>query len=154
MVDLIKTVKELNDKSTKKCVYVLVAGDQMFASTSKTAIDDYLKSNESLITPYTDIDDVSMLYGFQMDIEELPFELSGKAKEDNRRLWMLVGTDEEVACERFDDLEEVTESIANFMRLSPDTDISDFAVILGVEVDLVMTIGSSGSYIQESVVYD
>jgi len=154
MADLVKTVKELNEKGTKKCVYVLIAGIQMFASTNKTTIDDYLKSDESLITPYTDIDDVSMIYGFQMDIEELPFELSSKAKEDDKGLWLLVGSDEETVCERFDTLGEVTEAIGGFLHTNPEMDISDFSVLLGIEVDLVMIVGASGPYIQESAVYD
>ena len=152
MSDLIKTVKELNEKN-KRCVYALVAGNRMFASTNKAAIDDYLKSDASLITPYIDMDDMSMIYGFQMDIEELPFELSSKAKE-GRYLWMLVGNDEETVCERFDDLEEVTEAIAIYLHKNPDMDISDFSVLLGIEVELVMIVSASGPYINESVVYD
>jgi len=154
MADLINTVKELNEKSTKKCIYVLIAGNQMFASTNKTALDDYLKSDESLITPHTDIDDVSIIYGFQMDIEELPFELSSKAKEDGRGLWLLVGDSEETVCDRFDDLGEVREAITSSLHSNPYMDISDFSVVLGVEVELVMTVGLSGPYINESIVYD
>ena len=154
MADLVKTVKELNEKSTKKCIYVLIAGSQMFASTSKATIDDYLKSDESLITPYTDIDDVSMIYGFQMDIEELPFELSNKAKEDDKNLWLLVDMDEEVMCERFDTLEEITEAIGDYLHRNPEMDISDFSALLGIEVDLVMTVSASGPYINENTIYD
>jgi hypothetical protein len=153
MADLISTVKELNEESKMKCIYVLIAGCEMFASTNKKALDDYLESDESLITPYTDIDNISMIYGFQMDIEKLPFELSSKAKED-RYLWVLIGNGGETVCEMFDDLEEVVGFISGCLHMDPDKDISDFSVVLGVEVDLVMTVGGSGPYISESIVYD
>ena len=152
MADLIKTVKELNEK-TKRCIYVLIAGSQMFAATNKTDIDDYLKSDESLITPYTDIDDVSMLYGFQMDVEELPFELSSEAK-NGRHLWVLITDGEDIDCERFDSLDEITRAISDRLHKRPDMDITDFAILLGKEMELVMTVSKSGSYIQERIIYD
>jgi len=146
MANLMKSIKELNEKSKRKCIYVLIAGDQMIASTAKHEIDDYLKSDESIITPYVDIDEVSMLYGFQLDTEILPYEISGEAKKD-RYLWLLINDDGDVYCERLDTLREVTEYIASYMYKNPEMDITDFTVLLGAELDLVMSVGSSGPYI-------
>jgi len=152
MIDLMKSVKEMNEK-TKRCVYILFESGKMSATTNKTDIDNYLKSDECLISPYTDMDDVSMIYGFQMDVEELPYELSEKALKD-RYLWLVIGNSMESLCERYNDVREVTEAIADFLKRNPDMDISDFAVLLGIEVELVMSVSSAGTYIQEFVVYD
>ena len=154
MVRLIKTVKELNEKD-KRCVYVLIAGSEMFASTIKSDVDDYLKSDASLITPYTDIGDVSILFGFVMNIKELPYELTAEAKK-GKHLWLIIEQGDEIACESFDadDIESVTDTIESFIDMDPTMDISNFAIVLGKEMDLVMTIGASGTHIGESVVYD
>ena len=151
MGELIKTIKQLNEKN-KRCIYALVAGGELFAYTTKTDIDGYLKSEESIITPYTDLNEVSLLYGFQMDIEELPFEFES-AELKKKHLWLLVGVGDSVMCERCQDLKDLTDMIEEYLVDYPEADITDFAAILGDECDLVVAVESAGSYIHENTVY-
>ncbi len=150
--DIMTTLPELNDKK-KHCVYIIAMGDVLVAATSKADLDKYLNSDESLLSPQMDIDEVFLIYGFVMDIEELPFEISAKMLKD-RSLWLFRLDDLNIIGEPYESIAEIASTIENTLAEDGSLELEDFVVVLGEELEMALSVSNSGQYMNTKDVYD
>jgi len=140
--EMIYDIKDLNGNVGKNA-YLLIVDDILIGSTRKSDINDYLADENPLLAPENyDQNDVMLLYGLVLNIKELPYELPKELEKNN--IWVfqkvqasaLLGM---VECEIVLDMQEATEVIEKCIA-TEHTDIDDFAIIIGYEMDLIIQI--------------
>jgi len=150
------TVEELNDKKGK-CVYVLVADDQMISFTSKSDMDKHLSTTESIVSLYDakDLIDATLLFGIVLDIKELPYEISKEIME-GRKIWVLCDATLDVSYESFETMEEATKFIASQLKVMDEdrAEITNFAVLVAEELGLSLRVEGSGKHMIARDVYE
>lgn len=147
----ITSIDKLNEKKDR-CIYIAIVGDYMMCDTVKADMDKYLASDESMVSPLLDVNDTTLLYGLVLDIEKLPYQIPEKVMKD-KCLWLLCDKSGEVSYELHTTMAEVTEAIEYYLQKDNDVDITDFAVILGEELELSLSVSKSGSYINVKDAY-
>jgi len=140
--EMIYDIKDLNGNVGKNA-YLLIIDDILIGSTRKSDINDYLAGENPMLAPENyDQNDVILLYGLVLNIKELPYELPKELEKND--IWVfqkvqasaLLGM---VAYEVVSDMQEATEVIEKYI-VAEHTDINDFAIIIGREMDLIIQI--------------
>lgn len=144
--DLMEDMKDLHTEGLKKNVYILLSDGQIRAATTKTDIEKHLASDEAIVKFDGNADDTKLFYGLLMDPASLPYDIAPTYLA-NRKLYVLAESGRDVEIEEYDEIEEVTEAISDLMGINDDLEITDFAVLLGSELSLVLAPGKSGESI-------
>lgn len=141
--DLIEDMRELHIYGSKKNLYLLYSDGQIRASTAKIDIIKHLEDDDAIVKYDEESDDTILLFGLLMDPTSLPYEIPPNLLT-GRKLYLLVESGTEMEYEQYDEIEEVTDAIAELMQTNQDLEIEDFAVLLAQEIPIVLTPGKTG----------
>jgi len=145
--DLMEDMKDLHVEGLKKNVYLLMTNTDMRGSTTKTDIEKHLASNSAIVIyDGAPSEDAHLYHGLLLDPASLPYEIADHIMKD-RCFYLIIESGREIECEDYDSLEEVTETISHLMAMNEDLEITDFAVLLGSEIELILTPAKSGDMV-------
>ena len=154
MADIITSIKRLNDKC-RTSLYLIYAQFEIAAIPQKYDMDKFLQSDNSVVEACDDnLDNVTLIHGLILDQTELPFKISDHIME-NRQLWLLVNEAPNcIIIDSYDDIPSIVNAIENYLDSRDELGISDFAIILGEEIPVGLTVSKAGTHIQVSNVYE
>lgn len=154
MTDIITSIKRLNDKC-RTSLYLIYTQFEIAAISQKYDMDKFLQSDNNIVEACDDnLDNVTLIHGLVLDQTELPFDISDHIME-NRQLWLFVNeADNCIIIDPYDDILSVINAIENYLDSRPELGISDFAIILGEEIPVGLTVSKAGTHIQASKVYE
>ncbi len=151
--NLVVSLKEINEK-IDKCIYVVKIDDVIVGSSWKTDLDKYLCSGECPIGPQDDITNVTLIHGWILNPLALPVEIPAETMRNNH-LWLLMNdVGNSVIMEPCNDIEEVINAIEMALASDEGVSIDDFAVIMGTEIELGLTIEKTAETISQKDVYE
>lgn len=153
-IDTVTSIKQLNDKC-RTSLYLAYTSFEIVAIPHKIDMDKFLQSDNNIVAGCdNNLDSMILIHGLVLDIAELPFEISDHIIKD-RYLWLLLNEDANcILMDPYDDIPSVIEAIENYLDSRNELNISDFAVILGEEIPVGLTVSKAGTYIQVSNVYE
>ena len=151
--DLLTTIKQINEKQ-KTSLYILCIQDTIIATSYKADMDKFLISDEHAVSVYDDnITDVVLMHGLVLDNSVLPFDISPELMK-GRQLWLFVdGFDGSVIMDPYPSIVTIVKAIEGYLKNDEDLEISDFAVLLGEEITLGLSVPKAGTHIQVSKLY-
>lgn len=154
MTDIITSIKRLNDKC-RTSLYLIYTQFEIAAISQKYDMDKFLQSDNNIVEACDDnLDNVTLIHGLVLDQTELPFDISDHIME-NRQLWLLVNEAPNcIIIDSYGDILSVINAIENYLDSRDELGISDFAIILGEEIPVGLTVSKAGTHIQASKVYE
>jgi hypothetical protein len=154
MADIITSIKRLNDKC-RTSLYLIYGQFEIAAVSQKYDMDKFLQSDNNIVEACDDsLDNVTLIHGLVLDQTELPFDISDHIMED-RQLWLLVNEAPNcIIIDPYNDILSIINAIENYLDSRDGLGISDFAVILGEEIPVGLTVSKAGTHIQASKVYE
>ena len=152
--EILTSIKQLNDKC-KTSLYLVYTQFEMAAISYKADMDKFLQSENGIVAACDDnLDNVVLIHGLVLDPTELPFEISDDLMED-RQLWLLLNESHDcILMDPYNDIPSITFAIENYLDSREELGIADFAIILGEEIPMGLTVSKAGTYIQVSKVYE
>lgn len=147
MTEIIEDVKGLL-KEAGKTVYIFRAENIMAASPRKDDINKYLREENAWVVIKDMLDDdYSLIYGLVIDPKAIPFELS----QDFLKCWVWVMQDKDISnkynrffppveIEKFTTIADAVEYIEDCFEREDAENISEFAIIVGHELDLMIQV--------------
>lgn len=154
MTDIITSIKRLNDKC-RTSLYLIHTQFEIAATSQKYDMDKFLQSDNNIVEACDDnLDNVTLLHGLVLDHTELPFDISEHLME-NRQLWLLVNEAPNcIIIDPYNDILSIINAIENYLDSRDKLGISDFAIILGEEIPVGLTVSKAGTHIQAARVYE
>ena len=154
MTDIITSIKRLNDKC-RTSLYLIYTQFEIAAISQKYDMDKFLQSDNNIVEACDDnLDNVTLIHGLVLDQTELPFDISDHIME-NRQLWLLVNEAPNcIIIDSYGDILSVINAIENYLDSRDELGISDFAIILGEEIPVGLTVSKAGTHIQALKVYE
>jgi hypothetical protein len=141
---IIDDIPGLN-KKIDRAVYVLIIDGIMIASTRKSDINEFLRREKTLVIELTDnkgllsldANEIVLIYGLVLNPLELPMELPDSLK--NYDVWIIKEkVRAQVEYSKCADIEEAVGEIEEYLEAEQLLEIEDFAVLVGIDVDLIL----------------
>jgi hypothetical protein len=149
-IRIIESIAELNKECSKRSVYIVLANQCMWASTIKYDMEKWLDSDDNLYVNPENFSDVFAMFGFVLDIKNLPVSLPSAVMK-SRKLWLMSYDHPNVMYEEYESLKDVVEDIERF--ISEGSEIEDMAIVVGYELAMTLHIPEAGNTILTREVY-
>jgi hypothetical protein len=145
---MITTLSELNEYIGRH-VYLLMVDGEIYATTLRKEIDEFLRSEDSPMAPW-DVDEGGLIHGLILDPKSLPYEVPDDIKED-RAFYVFKSESStvwDIELETHDTLEEATRFIEYAIEDDSGMIIDeDFAILLADEIEFVLASKESGKLV-------